>query len=296
MSERSEGRTLRIGLTQWHATREPAANLRHALAAVRGCAEDGAELVLLPENGLMLGNNAEMRERAFSAGSPEITELRQAAREAGTVVVLGGVKHRRSDRFTNSALVIDRNGELLGAYDKIHLFDARVGGVSFEASGVERAGAEPLLLEVNGVTVGLTICYDVRFPELYRTLARAGAEVILVPAAFTRTTGRAHWEVLLRARAIENGAHVVASATVHGERPGEDAFETYGHALAVAPWGEVLADLGEARFAHRVLELDLDAVTRARATLPVLEQTRPDAYTRTPRRLVVGRTETETVV
>ncbi|GAA4971001.1 nitrilase-related carbon-nitrogen hydrolase [Streptomyces hyderabadensis] len=296
MSEKRAGRTLRIGLTQWHATREPAANLQHALAAVRGCAADGAELVLLPENGLMLGSNAEMRERAFSADSPEITELRRAAREAGTVVVLGGMKHRRSDRITNSALVIDRNGELLGAYDKIHLFDAQVGGVSFEASGVERAGAEPLLVEVNSVTVGLTICYDVRFPELYRSLARAGAEVILVPAAFTRTTGRAHWEVLLRARAIENGAHVVASATVHGEHPGEDAFETYGHALAVAPWGEVLADLGEAQFAHRVLELDLDAVTRARTALPVLEQSRPDAYTSSPQRLVAGPTGTEAAV
>jgi predicted amidohydrolase len=296
MSERHAGRTLRVGLTQWHATREPQANLRHALAAIRGCAADGAELVLLPENGLLLGSNAEMRERAFSSNSREIVQLRRAAAETGTVVVLGGMKHRRSDRVTNSALVIDRNGEPLGAYDKIHLFDARVGGVSFEASGVERAGAEPVLLEVNGVTVGLTICYDVRFPELYRSLARAGAEVILVPAAFTRTTGRAHWEILLRSRAIENGAHVIASATVHGEQPGEDAFETYGHAMAVAPWGEILADLGEAQFAHRVLELDLDAVTRARTTLPVLEQSRPDAYHRDPRRLVAGRIETETAV
>ncbi|MER5751980.1 nitrilase-related carbon-nitrogen hydrolase [Streptomyces sp. NPDC002088] len=291
----SEGRVLRVGLTQWHATREPAANLDKALAAVRGCAADGADLVLLPENGLMLGSNAEMREQAFTAESPEITELRQVARETGTVVVLGGMKHRRPDQVTNSALVIDRDGALLGAYDKIHLFDARVGGVSFEASGVERAGSELLLLEVNGVTMGLTICYDVRFPELYRSLAKAGAEVLLVPAAFTRTTGRAHWEVLLRARAIENGAFVVASATVHGEQPGEDAFETYGHALAVAPWGEVLADLGDARAAHRVVELDLAAVERARTTLPVLEQSRPDVYTGSPQRLTAGQAVPEGV-
>ncbi|MET9379510.1 nitrilase-related carbon-nitrogen hydrolase [Streptomyces sp. NPDC002928] len=291
----SEGRVLRVGLTQWHATREPAANLDKALAAVRGCAADGADLVLLPENGLMLGSNAEMREQAFTAESPEITELRQVARETGTVVVLGGMKHRRPDQVTNSALVIDRDGALLGAYDKIHLFDARVGGVSFEASGVERAGSELLLLEVNGVTMGLTICYDVRFPELYRSLAKAGAEVLLVPAAFTRTTGRAHWEVLLRARAIENGAFVVASATVHGEQPGEDAFETYGHALAVAPWGEVLADLGDARAAHRVVELDLAAVERARTTLPVLEQSRPDVYAGTPQRLTAGQAVSEGV-
>ncbi|MFB7441618.1 nitrilase-related carbon-nitrogen hydrolase [Streptomyces mirabilis] len=291
----TEGRVLRVGLTQWHATREPAANLGKALAAVCGCAADGADVVLLPENGLMLGSNAEMRERAFTPESPEIIELRQVARETGTVVVLGGMKHQRPDRVTNSALVIDRDGELLGAYDKIHLFDARVGGVSFEASGVERAGSKLLLLEVNGATMGLTICYDVRFPELYRSLARAGAEVLLVPAAFTRTTGRAHWEVLLRARAIENGAFVVASATVHGEQPGEDAFETYGHALAVAPWGEVLADLGDTRSAHRVVELDLAAVERARTTLPVLEQSRPDVYAGVPQRLTAGRTVPEGV-
>ncbi|MQY33836.1 Deaminated glutathione amidase [Streptomyces sp. RB17] len=284
----SDRRTLRVGLTQWHATSDPARNTVHARTAVARAAADGADLVLLPENGLMLGTGGEMRERAFTADSAEIMELREAARETGTVVVLGGMKHRRSDRVSNSALVIDRDGAVLGSYDKIHLFDATVDGRSFEASGVERAGSEPLLLEVNGVTVGITICYDVRFPELYRSLARAGAEVLLVPAAFTRTTGGAHWEVLLRSRAIENGAFVVASATVHGEPPGGDAFETYGHAMAVAPWGEIIADLGEAAFAHRVVDLDLGEVAKARAALPVLKQVRADAYARTPARLSAG--------
>ncbi|NUS16818.1 MAG: carbon-nitrogen hydrolase [Streptomyces sp.] len=284
----SDRRTLRVGLTQWHATRDPERNLGHALTAVTRSAADGADLVLLPENGLMLGSSSEMRDRAFTPDSPEVVRLREAARETRTVVVLGGMKHRRSGRVTNSALVIGRDGAVLGAYDKIHLFDARIEGRSFEASGVEQPGSEPLLLEVNGVTVGITICYDVRFPELYRSLARAGAEVLLVPAAFTRATGRAHWDVLLRSRAIENGAFVVASATVHGGQPGGDAFETYGHAMAVAPWGEVVADLGEAPTAHRVVDLDLAEVAKARAALPVLQQIRTDAYARTPVRLGAG--------
>ncbi|MFF0291820.1 nitrilase-related carbon-nitrogen hydrolase [Streptomyces sp. NPDC005262] len=288
MSDHRTPRTLRVGLTQWHATRDTARNTRLAVDAIRETAADGADLVLLPENGLMLGSNAQMREKAFTPDSPEVLALREAARETGAVVVLGGMKHRRPDRVTNSALVIDGNGAIMGTYDKVHLFDARVDGVSFEASGVERAGDELLLLEVKGVTMGITICYDVRFPELYRTLARAGAEVLLVPAAFTRTTGSAHWEVLLRARAIENGAHVVASATVHGTEPGTDAFETYGHALAVAPWGEVLADLGEAPYACRVVELDLALVEKARTTLPVLEQVRSDAYLRAPVRIAAS--------
>ncbi|MQY14138.1 Deaminated glutathione amidase [Streptomyces sp. RB5] len=283
--------TLRVGLTQWHATRDTAANAEHAVRAVRECAAGGADLVVLPENGLMLGTNAEMRAAAFTLASPEIEALRAAAEETATVVVLGGMKFRRADRVTNTALVIGSDGTIVGAYDKIHLFDARVDGVSFEASGVERAGDRPLLVEVNGVTVGVTICYDVRFPELYRGLARAGAEVLLVPAAFTRTTGTAHWEVLLRARAIENGAFVVASATVHGGEPGADAFETYGHALAVAPWGEVLADLGEVAYGCEVVELDPARVAKARTTLPVLHQVRPDAYARTPARASADRSE-----
>jgi predicted amidohydrolase len=140
---------------------------------------------------------------------------------------------------------------------------------------------------VRGVRVGLTICYDVRFPELYRRLALAGAEVLLVPAAFTQTTGEAHWEVLLRARAVENAAFVVASATVRSH-DGSDAWATYGHALVVDPWGAVLADLGEAQRAVKVVELDLGQVERVREQLPVLRGTRPDAYAAEPQSLQIA--------
>ncbi|WP_327579047.1 nitrilase-related carbon-nitrogen hydrolase [Streptomyces sp. NBC_00145] len=271
-----EGRRLRVALTQWHATRDVARNVAVATQIVREAAAEHPDLILLPENGLMLGTNIEMRDAALSVDGPEIGALRDAAATAGCAVVVGGMKRRDdSEELYNTALFIASDGSVTGGYDKIHLFDARVNGQSFEASNVERAGAAPVLALVNGVKVGITICYDVRFPELYRRLALAGAEVVLVPAAFTRTTGQAHWEVLLRARAIENAAFVVASATVRGE---EDAFETYGHALAVDPWGAVLADLGEEKHAWQVVDLDLGKAVEARQTLPVLRGVRPDAY------------------
>lgn len=277
-------RTLRVGLTQWHATADVETNLRVALDAVHDAAAAGAELVVLPENGLMLGTNTSMRERAFSVEAPEITALAAAAGEHGVTVVLGGMKNATPEGIFNSALVFGPDGTVLGRYDKIHLFDARVNGQSFEASSVENAGSAPLLLDLDGILVGVTICYDVRFPELYRALARAGAEVLLVPAAFTQTTGKAHWHTLLGARAIENGCFVVASATIRGRQDerGADAFETYGHALVVGPWGETLADLGEAAPAVQVVDLDLDQVAQARDRLPVLSQERPDAYEKPP--------------
>lgn len=265
------GPTLRVGLTQWHATTDIEANLATAVRLVRAAAADGAELVVLPENGLMLGSNARMRAAAFTEDSPQIGELCRAAAESGVAVVLGGMKNRTDAGVFNSAVVIGADGEVAGRYDKMHLFDANIGGQSFEASSVEQPGAGPALLELDGVRIGLTICYDVRFPELFRALAVAGAEVLLVPAAFVRSTGEAHWHTLLRARAIENLAYVVAPATVHApDSSYTDAFETYGHALAVSPWGEVLADLGEDPEAVQVVELDLSAVTAARAKLNVL--------------------------
>lgn len=275
-------RGLRAGLTQWHATRDVARNLSIACQLVGECAADGAEVVLLPENGLMLGTNTEMRAAAIRLDGPEVAELCAAAKAAGTTVVLGGAKRVTGDGTParNTAIVIGPDGELAGGYDKIHLFDAQVGGQSFEASSVEHAGDTPTLLRTGDALIGLTICYDVRFPELYRRLALAGAEVMFVPAAFTRITGKAHWETLLRARAIESAAYVVASATV-GDDP-SDAFPTYGHALAVDPWGEILADLGEEPLAFTVVDLNLDTVTSIRDRLPVLRGVRPDAYAADP--------------
>jgi predicted amidohydrolase len=237
---------------------------------------------------LLLGGNAEMRAAALDTDGAEIAALRRAAQRAQVVVVLGGFKRRGADgTIFNTALVIDDRGEVACGYDKIHLFDATVGGRSFAASSVESPGETPLIIQIKGIKIGVTICYDVRFPELYRQLALQGAQVILVPSAFTYITGSAHWEVLLRARAIENGVFIVASATVRDQRDA-DAVQTYGHALVVAPWGQVVADLGEASSAYHVVPLDIQRVCEARASLPVLRHVRPDAYTKIPRLVIVS--------
>lgn len=271
---------LRIGLTQWHATDEPLANLVKAENAVARSAAQGAQIVVLPENGLMLSTGPKMRDEAIDASGEAVARLAEAARQNNVAVIMGGTKFRHEGRISNRALVFDRTGAIVGSYDKIHLFDARVTGHSFEASKVEESGSEPVIVEFGGWKLGLTICYDVRFPELYRHLALSGAEVLLVPSAFTRITGRAHWETLLRARAIENGCYVVAPATVTPPGVEGDAFETFGHALVVDPWGAILEDLGEQDASVAVATLEFDEVAKARHTLPVLEQVRVDAYRR----------------
>lgn len=269
---------MRIGLTQWHATDDLAANLVKAEHAIAQAAGAGADVVLLPENGLMLASGARMREEALDTSSDAVSRLAEAARTCQVAVVLGGAKFREGPQITNRALVFDAGGVLVGTYDKIHLFDAQVAGQSFEASRIEEPGSRPVILTIGEWKLGITICYDVRFPELYRTLALAGADVLLVPAAFTKVTGQAHWETLLRARAIENGCYVVASATVTPPGCKGDAFETYGHALAVDPWGVVLEDLQEQDEVTVVVTLTRDAIEKARTSLPVLRQGRPDAY------------------
>ena len=276
-------RSLRVGLMQLQPTRDVQANLQDVLKGVAQAAEQGAELIVVPENALCIGSNAEMRAAAVRLDGPEISAIRDAAQRAGATVVLGGFK-QKSERplLQNTALVIRADGSIQGSYDKLHLFNAVVNGTAFRASDVESAGEQLVIANVNGVKVGLSICFDIRFPEMFRQLARAGAEVILIPAAFTRTTGQAHWEVLVRARAIENEAYVVASATVTSEDAVASGFETYGHALAVGPWGEVLADLGEAPYAVCVIELDLDKVAQIRAKLPVLNVSRPEVYSSEP--------------
>lgn len=283
MPEQTPGRRLRVGLLQLQPTRDVQANLKDVLWAVQAAAAQGAELIVVPENALCIGTNAQMRAAAVTIDGPEITALREAARSAHAIVVLGGFK-QKSERplLQNTALVIRDDGTIQGSYDKIHLFNAVVNGTSFRASDVESAGDQLVIANVKGVKVGLSICFDIRFPEMFRRLAQAGAEVILIPAAFTQTTGEAHWEVLVRARAIENEAYVVASATITSDDAIESGFQTYGHAMVVDPWGVVLADLGEESRAVRVVELDLDKVAQIRAKLPVLDVARHEVYAAAP--------------
>ncbi len=286
MHEAAPNRSLRVGLMQLQPTRDVQANLKDVLSGIEQAGAQGAELIVVPENALCIGSNAEMRAAAVRLDGPEISAIRDAARRAGATVVVGGFK-QKSERplLQNTALVIREDGGIQGSYDKVHLFNAVVNGTAFRASDVESAGEQLVIADIKGVKVGLSICFDIRFPEMFRQLARAGAELILIPAAFTQTTGEAHWEILVRARAIENEAYVVASATIASDDAVASGFPTYGHALAVDPWGAVLADLGTASHAVRVVELDLDKVARIRAKLPVLDVARADVYGKEPLRI-----------
>jgi predicted amidohydrolase len=280
---------LRVTLTQMHAGPEPADNLPVILRLIAEAARAGSDLVTIPENALCLGSGERMRACAQSLADPAIIAICDHARHHAIAVYLGGIKRRLvgEPKVRNTAILIDATGEIRALYDKIHVFNANVGGQSFRASDIEAAGATPVVATLNGVCLGLTICYDVRFPELYRQLAVAGAQAFLVPAAFVHETGRAHWEVLLRARAIENGAYVIAPALMR--QPG-DTFETHGHALAVDPWGRVVADLGEQEYAFETVTVDTAAVVNARTRLPVLEQLRSDAYAAAVQEAVVPAT------
>jgi predicted amidohydrolase len=206
----------------------------------------GAELVLLPENFAFFGPEAEKRRIADSLAAGQVSAaLRELARQNAICVIGGGFPEKTSDplRPHNTLLVVGPDGEDLAAYRKIHLFDVELGGAgSYAESDATSAGSEVVLAEVGGFKLGLSICYDLRFPELYRALSREGAEVLLVPAAFTLHTGKDHWHVLLRARAIEAQAFVVAAAQ-QGAHPG--GRNTYGHSLIVDPWGTVIAEASD---------------------------------------------------
>jgi len=283
MSEPNPEGKLRVALVQLRPGLDVQANLGRILDSIRQSGDLGADLAVIPENAMCIGSNAQMRAAAVSVDGPEITAVRNAARQANVAVVLGGFK-QKSDRplLGNTALVIRSDGSIQGSYDKLHLFNAVVAGQSFRASDVESAGEDLVIADIKGVKVGLSICFDIRFPEMFRKLACAGAQVILIPSAFTQTTGEAHWEVLVRARAIENEAYVVASATISSGEAVESGFATFGHALVVDPWGRIMANLGTAPHAVQVVDLDMQNVAEIRKKLPVLDVARGDVYRKAP--------------
>jgi predicted amidohydrolase len=218
-------------------------NLEQARKLVQRAASRGAELVLLPENFAFFGAEAEKHAIASGLGNGVVARaLADMARESKVFVVGGGFPESSGDakRPYNTALLVGPDGRELSVYRKIHLFDVELGaGGSYSESAATTAGTSPVVVDVAGFKVGLSICYDLRFPELYRALSEQGAEVLLVPAAFTLHTGKDHWHVLLRARAIEAQAFVVAAGQ-QGSHP--NARQTYGHSLVVDPWGTVVAE------------------------------------------------------
>jgi predicted amidohydrolase len=262
----------RIALYQSRTGIDPWANATALVEAVREAAAGGAAMLFTPEMSGLLDSN---RERAGSAIRAEaddaaLAAVRDAAREHGIWVHLGSLALKGdSGKFVNRAFVIDRLGDIRARYDKIHLFDVDLPtGESWRESAVYRGGEKAVLVRDTPVgSLGLTICYDLRFPALFERLSEAGAEVIAVPAAFTVPTGNAHWHVLLRARAIEAGLFVVAAA--QGGRH-EDGRKTFGHSLVVDPWGEVLLDAQDRRGVH-FAEIDLGRIAEVRSRVPALK-------------------------
>jgi predicted amidohydrolase len=243
----------------------------------RAAAADGARLIVLPEKWTAMGSDDDQRRAAEPLDGPAITWARAIARELGIDLVAGSILELvpGQEKLANTSVHIDPQGERVAVYRKVHMFDVEVAGRSYRESAIEQAGDEIVLSRTaEGVELGLSICYDLRFPELYRILAVRGARVIALPAAFTLTTTRDHWETLVRARAIENQAFVIAANQI-GSHPA--GGESGGRSLIVDPWGVVLAQAPDSE-GHIVAELDLERQREIRTRLPSLANRRPAAY------------------
>lgn len=265
---------MRAAVLQMTSGIEPLANAATIADAIARAAGEGAAMLLTPEMTGLLD-----RDRARAASSIVVEEddrvlaaTRDAAAKSGLWVHLGSLAVRAGERWANRGFVIDGAGAIRARYDKLHLFDVDLStGETWRESAAYAAGQDAVVVDTPIGPLGLTICYDLRFPDLFRALSDAGATVLAVPSAFTRPTGRAHWEVLLRARAIEAGAFVLAAAQT-GEHA--DGRATHGHSLAIDPWGEVLLDMGDVA-GLALVELDQARQAEVRAHIPALAHRRP---------------------
>lgn len=271
---------MRAGLVQLTVGDDPAENLPETLALIRAAVQGGAGFVLTPECTNALSSNRARQRTLFRTEDqdPTLAALREEAARAGIWLLIGSLGVLTDDpdgRFANRSFLIRPDGTIAARYDKIHMFDVNVSETEvYRESAGYRPGSRAVLADTPFARIGMTVCYDVRFPHLYRRLAQAGAEVITVPAAFNHITGAAHWEILLRARAIETGCYVLAPAQTgfHPEKDGKGR-RTHGHSLVIAPWGEVLSDAGTEPgviFA----DIDLAEVAKARDRVPSLSHDR----------------------
>ena len=271
---------MRAALIQLTVGDDPATNLPETLAHIRAAAAGGAGFVLTPECTNALSSNR-THQRAVLRHEDQDETLAALLDEAARLGIwlligsLGVLTNDADGRFANRSFLIGPTGDIAARYDKIHMFDVNVSETEvYRESAGYRPGDRAVLADAGFAKIGMTVCYDLRFPHLFRSLAQAGAQILTVPAAFNHITGAAHWEVLLRARAIETGCFVLAPAQTgfHAEQQGKGR-RTYGHSLAVAPWGEVLAD-ADVEPGVTFVDLDLAEVDRARARVPSLSHDR----------------------
>jgi len=266
----------KIAIFQSRTGVDPKASAQTLVTAIGQAAAGGAEMLFTPEmSGLLDRDSERARSNVRSEGEDQVlAACWEAAKRSGIWLHLGSLAVSAQDgKFANRGFVIDSDGEIRASYDKIHLFDVDLPtGESWRESNVYRGGSEAVVVDGTPVgKLGLTICYDLRFPALFQSLTDAGAQLVSVPAAFTVPTGKAHWEVLLRARAIEAGVFIVAAAQ-SGHH--EDGRNTYGHSLVIDPWGEVLLDMGEGA-GVKTVEVDLSRITDVRSRVPALSHRRP---------------------
>ena len=271
---------MRIALIQLTVTDDPVANLAASLGFVRQAHAEGAEFILTPEctNGLWSNRAAQKALLRLEEDDATLAALRDEAGKLGVWLLIGSIALLTGDgdgRFANRSFLIRPDASIAARYDKIHMFDVNVSETEvYRESAAFRPGSQAVIAQTPFAPIGMTVCYDVRFATLYRKLAQGGAQIITVPAAFNHITGAAHWETLLRARAIENGAFVLAPAQTgfHAEADGKGR-RTYGHSLAIAPWGEVLAD-GGTDPGVTLVDIDLTQVADARRRVPSLQHDR----------------------
>jgi predicted amidohydrolase len=268
---------MRTAAVQLNSTDDKERNTATADRLTREAAADGADLIVLPEKFNVLGEHDDYVAGAEPLDGPTISWARDTARELGVDLVAGSIVERREghEKLGNTSVHVGPDGEVKGVYRKIHMFDVVVGGIEYRESASEEPGDEIVLSEAaGGIPLGLTVCYDLRFPELFRILAIRGARVITLPAAFTKVTGRAHWEILVRARAIENQAFVVAADQIGTHPPDKESF---GGSMIVDPWGEVLARAPDEE-CFIAANLDFARQDEVRDKLPSLANRMAGAY------------------
>lgn len=266
---------MKVAAIQFRCSGDHDADRQRAAGLVRDAAAQGAALVVLPELFASLARTATMRANAEPIGGPTVQWARSLARATGITLVPGSFVEREGDLRFNTSCAIGPDGDLLATYRKVHLFDIDLDGATSRESDTFTGGVDATVVDMGNGRLGLAICYDLRFPELLRMEALAGADLLAVPAAFTATTGRDHWELLVRARAVENQTAVIAAAQ-WGTTP--DGIERYGHSMIVDAWGRVLADAGPTDDAVLVAEIDLATQADIRRRLPTAQHRRPDVY------------------